>query len=210
MARPKGGYGKGIVGVTTVLNIWGANKGPLMYWAWAQGKDGKDFRETRDAAADAGTLAHSFIEAELKGEPLPSTDGIDPEVVSKAETSYIAWLDWAKLVDFQVVETEVSLVDQELKFGGTMDKVAIQNKLTLTDWKTSKGGVAYPEYWVQLAAYDHLWNLHFPDQIIHNYYLLILDKEQGGFSYHYKNNLVKHWDFFFHLLQAYHLYKEIK
>ena len=54
MARPKKGYGKGIVGVTTAINILGMNKGALMYWSWDQGRQGYDFREIRDSAAEAG------------------------------------------------------------------------------------------------------------------------------------------------------------
>ena len=210
MARPKKGYGKGIVGVTTAINILGMNKGALMYWAWDQGRQGYDFREIRDSAAEAGTLAHEMIEAELSGLSMPDTSKLDAEVVSKAETAYLSFLDWAKLVDFRVVETEISLVDPELKVGGTMDLVTIQGKPCITDFKTSKGGAAYPEMWIQLAAYGHLWSLHHPDQIAHDYYLLILDKNEGGFSYHHKHKLDKHLAIFKKCAEIYHLWKEIK
>ena len=63
MSRPKGGYkladGTKVPGVTTVIGKL-KDAGPLMYWAWQQGVEGKDFRETRDAAASAGTVVHAF------------------------------------------------------------------------------------------------------------------------------------------------------
>lgn len=210
MARPKSGYGPGIVGVTTAINMFGGNKGALMYWAWDQGRQGLDFRETRDKAADAGTLAHEMIEAELRGLPLPDTSQLDKEVVNQAETAYLSFLDWAKLVQYTIIETEISLVDPDLKVGGTMDKVSIQGKLCITDFKTSKGGTAYLEHWLQLAAYGHLWTLHHPEQPPHDYYVLILDKQTGGFSYHHKVKMDKHLEMFKHLVAVYHLYKEIK
>lgn len=209
MARPKGAYpyGKGNPGVTTVLNVLA--KPGLYYYYWEQGTMGAGFNEHRDKAAAAGTLAHEMIESELRGVSLPDCSTLDPEVVSKAETAYLSFLDWAKLVQFKVIETELSLVDEELHFGGTMDKVSIQDKLCITDFKTSKGGVAYPEMWLQLSAYGHLWNLH-NDEKVNDYYLLILDKEQGGFSYHHKHGLAKQWECFTHILRVYHLMKEIK
>jgi hypothetical protein len=151
-----------------------------------------------------------MIEAELTGQPMPDTSQLDPEVVGRAETAYLSFLDWARLVDFKVVQTELSLVDPDLKVGGTMDKVSIQGRLCITDFKTSKGGTAYPEMWIQLAAYGHLWQLHYPDHPIHDYYLLILDKNNGGFSYHHKHKLDKHLEIFKHCVEIYHLWKEIK
>ena len=38
--------------VTTVISRF-KEAGALMYWAWNEGKEGRDYRETRDAAADA-------------------------------------------------------------------------------------------------------------------------------------------------------------
>ena len=64
----KNAKGVRIPGNTTVINgNLGWSKNGLMYWAWEQGRNGKDFRQSRDDAADAGTLAHALIEADIKG-----------------------------------------------------------------------------------------------------------------------------------------------
>ena len=60
MARPYKGYeidGEKVPGVTTVLSRF-KESGALMYWAWKQGTEGKDFRETKQAAADAVQLRY--------------------------------------------------------------------------------------------------------------------------------------------------------
>jgi hypothetical protein len=129
--------------------------------------------------------------------------------VDKAETSFLAFLEWKRLVDYQVVATEMSLVDEELGFGGTCDHVLVKGKLAMADLKTSKA--VYGEYWAQVACYGHLWNLHHPDQLIDGgFYILQISKEDGGFSYHHKSNLDKYFEFFKNLLAAYKIAKELK
>ena len=60
--------GERIPGVTTVIGSnLGWSKGGLMHWAWEQGINGLDYRETRDAAANTGTIAHKMVEYEIKG-----------------------------------------------------------------------------------------------------------------------------------------------
>jgi len=56
----KNAQGKRIPGVTTVISNLGWSKGGLMHWAWEQGINGIDYKETRDKAADTGTIAHAM------------------------------------------------------------------------------------------------------------------------------------------------------
>jgi len=46
--------------VTTIIGRF-KESGGLIHWAWALGMEGKDYRQVRDSAADAGSLAHSMI-----------------------------------------------------------------------------------------------------------------------------------------------------
>jgi hypothetical protein len=200
--------GTRLPGVTTILNSWGGNKGALMYWAWDCGMKGLNYRDVSKEACDIGTLAHRMVEADMHGNVL-DTSPYPAEIVDKAETSFLAFLEWKRLVDYQVVATELSLVDEELGFGGTCDHVLIKGKLAMADLKTSKA--VYGEYWAQVATYGHLWNLHNPDQpILGGYYILQIDKLDGGFSYHHKPNLDKYFEFFKNLLAAYKIAKELK
>lgn len=212
MARPRSGYkdkaGNKLAGVTTVLNAWGGNKGALMYWAWNCGIEGKDYKKVSQEAADIGTIAHEMVEADLH-DRIFDTSKYPPELVDKAENALLAWWEWRRLVDFQVVGTEISLVDEELGYGGTLDHVLIKGKRVIADLKTSKA--VYGEYWAQVAAYGNLWMKNFPDQPIEGgYYILQIGKEDAGFSYHFKNNLDRYFEFFKNLLAAYKIAKELK
>ena len=179
MATLKGGYhladGKTRVpSVTTILSRF-KDSGPLIHWAWTCGKEGKDYRAERDAAANSGTLAHEAVEAWIKGQPYELTD-------EKAVKSYGAFLEWADQTQLKVTHTEIPLVSEKYRFGGTLDAMMIRGKRSLGDWKTSNG--VYPEYLCQIAAYGILWEENYPDQMIEGgYHLMRFDKTYGDFSH---------------------------
>ena len=210
MARPKKGYGttqdgRKFVGVTTPLSYFG-NKNGMIYAAWKLGTEGKNYQDEWYKAANAGTVAHEMIEAYLHKNPEIDLSEVPADVREKAETAYLGFLKWADLVQFNVISTEESLYDETLGLAGTIDLAAIQGKRCIIDWKTSKE--IYPENWGQLAAYKYLWEVNHPDQPIEEVYLLQLNKETGGFSYHHNPNLSNHWEFYQSVLKAYRLYKE--
>ncbi len=123
-----------------------------------EGMQGLDYRETRDKAADIGTLVHAAIEANIRGEAPPVMEEIP-------ERAYRAFLKWQAQNNLEILEQEVQLVSEEFKYGGTLDAVGIADgKHTLLDWKTSKG--VYKNYLLQLAAYAQLWNENYPDRKI--------------------------------------------
>ena len=164
MARPAKGYevdGEKVPGVTTVLNRF-KDSGGLIYWAWQQGKDGKDFRETRDKAADAGTCAHAMIEADWHGMTVDRAF-YKPETLAKADHAFLGYLEWKEQSKLQIIAPELSLVSRLHRFGGTMDAVMMNNRLTLGDYKT--GNAIYAEMLIQVAGgYALLWDEHHPDQ----------------------------------------------
>lgn len=201
--------GEKLSSVTTIIgqNL-GWNKGAMMGWAYNQGKAGLSLYEARDKAADIGTLAHLMINADVYGKVF-DTSPYPADTVDKAENAFLAWLDWKRLVDFKLIAAEMSLVDNELGFGGTFDKVSVKDKLSLTDFKTGKA--VYVDMWIQMSAYAHLWELHFPDQpLLGGYYILQLGKEDGSFSYHHKIKLDRHFEIFKHLVAINELHKEVK
>ncbi len=187
----KNADGKSLKGVTTILGILA--KPALIGWAYKQGIAGVPLYESRDKAADAGTLAHLYVENHLKGLPDPPRDGIPQDVVDKASSCYIAYLDWEKAHSFQMVKSELSLISEEYQFGGTIDIGAGVNELSIVDIKTS-GGV-YFSMKVQVAAYGHLYTENFPDTPIKGYHILRLG-EMGDFSHHYWPNLNEEWEVF--------------
>lgn len=209
--RPRKGYGltpggKKYIGVTTPLSYFG-NKNGMIYAAAKLGLDGIWYQDVWYAKRDAGTGAHTLIDAYLHGEPEPKlSEEWPPEVVEKAETAYLGFLKWADTVRFQTIETETTLYDEELGLAGTPDLAAIQGQTCIIDWKTS--AAIYPETWGQIAAYQHLWNVNHPDNPVHDGYILQLNKETGGFSHHHEPSLTFYWEFYRHVLEAYRIYKE--
>ncbi len=183
--------GKRLKGVTTILGI--LNKPALVGWAYKRGKDNLPLYESRDKAADAGTLAHAFVENHLKGLPEPSRDNLSEDVISKAESCFLAFLDWEKAHKFEMVKSELSLVSEQHQYGGTIDIGAITNELGIVDIKTSKD--VYFAMRCQVAAYGNLWNEHFPDKPVKGYHILRLG-DQGNFSHHYWPNLNKEFEVF--------------
>jgi len=208
--RPKGGYFVDEVRVPSVTTITGRFKasGALMHWAWKCGKDGKDYREERDSAASAGTLAHSMVEGWIRGEPIVCKHE-DPEVTARALKSFEAFLEWADQSSLKITHTEVPLVSKKYMFGGTLDGILIKGKRAIGDWKTSNG--IYPDYLVQIAAYKGLWEENFPDDPIDGgLHLIRFDKTYGDFTHRWWPELNTAWDSFLLERQLYENEKELK
>jgi len=211
MATLKGGYfladGKTRVpSVTTVISRF-KDAGALMWWSWNEGKEGRDFRETRDKAAEAGTMAHEAVEAWIRGANF-SFSG-DPDVCKRAEVAFGAFLEWADQTQLRVTHTEMPLVSEQHKFGGTFDAILVRGKRAMGDWKSSNG--IYPDYLIQVAAYGQLWRETHPDEPIDGgYHLLRFDKTYGDFKHHWWGELEAGWQAFLHLRALYDLEKELK
>ena len=205
--------GKRVPGVTTVIggNL-GWSKNGLIHWAWEQGINGVDYKDARDKAADTGTIAHAMVEHEVKGEKfdwpgLGFQMGGNKEQIKQAQNAYAAFCEWKELVKFKLLFAEHLLVSEKYKFGGQIDIAAIQGKRAIIDIKTSNA--IYEDHKIQVAAYGNLWNEHYPDDPIENYYILQLGKD-GSFSYHYWPDLSNAWRAFLLLRELHDLKKKLK
>jgi hypothetical protein len=217
--------GKRVPGATTVISTslgWG--KEGLLFWANRLGQEGKDHREERDAAADAGTIAHAMAEADVKGTPMPVRPGspteAEAETWTKAEAAYSAYRDWKESSKFRLILSEVSFVSNDLRFGGTLDAVAeLNGRVCLVDFKTSNS--MHPEHLIQMAAYRHLWErgvlFEHPDIFVkrdpfESIEILRFSKQGGDFHHaHYRHErLDKPWTAFQLLRQLYDLKKDIE
>lgn len=192
--------GEKLTGTTTVISgNLGWNKQQLMWWAWSQGKEGKDFRKTVQAAADAGTIAHYYAECDIKR--VPREIPIAPEETLKlAQSAYDAYLTWKVSSRVDIIQSEIPLVSERYQFGGTLDGIGLLNgAYCLIDFKTSNG--TYSDHLIQLAAYRQLWDENHPDQAITGgFHLLRFGKEAGDFHHHYYPDLAMAWSAFEHLL----------
>ena len=198
--------GTRVPSVTTVLGRF-KDAGPLMHWAWQCGKDGKDFRQERYAAATAGTLAHAAVEAHVHSQPIVWTG--ETSVVERAQKAFGAFLEWAEQTKLTVDKTELPLVSEQYRFGGTFDAILLGSKRAMGDWKSSNG--IYGEYLAQLAAYGQLWKENFPNQPIEGgFHLLRFDKTHGDFTHKWWGELDAGWKYFMALREAYEHDKELK
>lgn len=221
--------GQRLPSVTTILGL--LNKPGLVPWAYNLGLAGKDMEAARDGAADAGTIAHWWAEQDIKAPLPPGSDwkesrpnyvilggkaprkvylsDIDPEVLAKAEGAFEAYRTWKSMTRLELVASEVSLVSEELGFGGTLDAIGkIDGKLLLIDFKTSNG--TYWDHLLQIAAYGRLWNEnHAPDEHVQGYQLIRFGKEEGDFHQSHFPQLEKAWMCFAHLVPVYSLKKQI-
>ena len=120
--------------------------------------------ETRDEAADIGSLVPAMIERHYAGEDIQNLLFDQPaEVALRASRAFANFLDWYTGQSLTAVELERPLVSENLKFAGTFDMLArhARGHLTLIDWKSSKG--LYAEVPIQLAAYRLLLQEHGSD-----------------------------------------------
>jgi hypothetical protein len=184
MARPSSGYyaadGKRIPGCTTIIKCLDDSEG-LIFWAGQLGLQGIDYRTVRDAAANAGTLAHDLIEAEIRGWPAPACD--DEEQMRKASNVLKRFKEWHEQTKAVIESHERPMVSEKHRFGGTPDAVAtINGRRVLLDWKSSNS-VRAP-YLAQLGGYAILleecegW---MPEEA----HLLRFDKECESWTHHY-------------------------
>jgi hypothetical protein len=220
MARPKKGYyidGVRVPGVTTILSRF-KESGGLIHWAWKLGIDGKDYRAERDAAADAGTIAHALVEQYIHDEKPTVPAGTDKEVAKKARRAFKSYLEWEKRTQLEILEdktfgrcTEVSLTSKSLMVGGTIDAIGvIEGRVCLLDWKSSNG--VYCDYILQLAAYVEIWNENNPGSRISNggAELIRFSKENADFSHHHFEGFDDEIEAFRLMRRLYDLDKKIR
>lgn len=208
MPTPRQGYyvdGVKVPGVTTVLGRF-KESGGLIHWAWRLGTEGKDYKQVRDDAADAGTLAHEIIDTYINGGTV-TLEG-DSDLVKQALSAFQAYQNWEKSTGIKIDWTERQLVSKVHKFGGTPDAFGtLDNKPILLDWKTSNA--VYSDYLLQLAAYALLIEENYGIEV-QGYYLCRFSKENADFSIHHYPNLTDARRMFLLLREAYDLDKTLK
>lgn len=165
-----------------------ADASALAEWADEQARVQRGADEKRDAAGDEGHIVHQWIDDTTHGRELTAFPYSDAEGLARARKAFDAFQAWAAEVDLRVWATEIPLVSESLRCGGTLDSIAlVQGVLCLVDWKS--GGGCYPEHVIQQAAYrlllrelaasGKLRELLGFDDVPEGAVLLRLDKETG-------------------------------
>lgn len=219
MPHPKGGYklkdGTKVPGVTTIIGRF-KDSGGLLYWAFEQGKAAErgeisKLYDKRDSAAEAGTLAHTLVEAYINKTEYPNLSQYPEDIRKQAQQGYDNYIRWATDNKIQIIKQEETLVSEIYKFGGCPDALGVdsQRQLCILDWKTSNA--IYQDYLIQIAAYHKLWDENNPDNpITGGYHLLRFSKEHADFHHHYWSELQDAWEQFILFRRAYDIDKLLK
>ncbi len=143
-------------------NLGWATEG-LMGYAFHCARDGKNPWADRDFKADTGTLAHLFIEQEIRCEEIKAPEGVHPEMMQLALVGLCAWRAWRAGKTVEVIAVECPLVDGALGYGTTLDAVLrVDGRLAIFDWKIGK---LHDEMVIAAAAMWSAWNKNNPEQI---------------------------------------------
>jgi len=161
---------KPVQGVTTILGkviakdglvSWAAN---LAVEAMLDGATPEEAKKAhtlkKDKGADIGSEVHTAIENHFYGKKVQVTT---PEA-EKALQGFYEWLEPRKITS---IKNEIPVYSKKYNYCGTCDFIAeIDGRRYIGDWKTSDPKrdyknnrytgkfLAYPEHFIQVAAYD--------------------------------------------------------
>jgi hypothetical protein len=206
--------GTRVPGTTTVIGAChlGSIDG-LLGWANSLGRQGKDHKEERDKAADAGSACHEMVDCRAKKIPFDPSS-YQPQAIEKATGAFNAYLSWERQTNLRIVESELPLVSERYRYGGTLDAMLVNGLLSLGDWKTSNSLRA--SMLCQLAAYRNLWEENRPDQpITGGFHLLRFSRPEHPddpvhFSHHYWSDLTLAWEAFKHMRELYDIHARLR
>lgn len=128
------------------------------------------WRQKRQDAADAGSLAHRVLHKVLLGgarPKLPITPDLllapelTPDIVDAANNAIDAGLRFVDEHRIRVIQAESPRWSPTHGYVGTGDLIAeVDGKNSVLDWKTGKR--IYPEYFLQTASYQKAYEEEFP------------------------------------------------
>jgi hypothetical protein len=137
-----------------------------------------------------GSLAHRFLEAELKYRagtgPRPERPKVDlvlapeftPGMIDMANASITAGVSFLDEHDVRPLMLERVLFSPTEAYLGTVDFIGyVDGELVIGDWKSSKR--LYVEYWLQLSAYINAYLSEF-NVLIKKRYLWSIKKDGTG------------------------------
>jgi len=195
-----------VPGVTTVISNLGWNKNVLVAWARRLAIEEIDPEKVKYEASEIGTLTHYLIECDSTGEKA-DTSGFSQKVIDVAKNAFNCYLQWKSKHRIEYLQSELQLVSEKYKFGGTADRVCLlDGELSVLDWKTSNG--LYPEMKIQIVAYQHLYQENFSK--LPTPYLIHLSKKKKGMVEEAEvTDTETYWKIFLHLLRIYDLRKQL-
>jgi hypothetical protein len=201
--------GSEVCGATTIIGQ--INKPQLLMWVYRLASEKIKFWEVTNRSKNIGTIAHYLIECYCKGDE-PNQDFLDDYSKKEnkfAENSFQLFKLWLEMHDVIIVNTELQMVSETYKYGGTPDIIAYVDKvLTILDIKTGSG--VYPEVKYQLSAYKQLYNEKF-NADLQQCIVIHIPYEKHNFTEYIfkKDELTVAFEGFIHLLRFHEINKKV-
>lgn len=207
----KNSSGKRLPGVTTILSgNLGWDTQMLVAWARKVAMAGGDPNVIRDEAADTGTLAHYIVECFVNKTTPDYEKQYSPEQKAKAMNCVQGFKLWKDKYNPEFVVSELSLVNEDYGFGGTIDIISkIDNKLVINDLKTNN--YMSQKMVIQVSAYKKLYELH-TGESVDWCEIIQLNKDKPEYKlYRFHNEILDQgWKAFEMLLQLHKMKKEFE
>lgn len=216
MPHPKDGYhlanGDKVPSVTTILGQF-KDPGGLLQWAFKKGKNPaiKRLYDASQDAKDIGTITHALVEDDVYGREIVRPANITDAVWDAVMLGFGAYQDWKRRSRLIVIQTEVGLVSEKYRYGGTLDALTTigdEAARNLADWKTSNA--IYADYVVQIAAYANLVEENGLGPIVGGYDLCRFSKEFGDFHHLHLADLGGAFKAFLNHRENYDIYEVLK
>jgi hypothetical protein len=128
--------------------------------AWFKYNTPQFIREQSEKGKLIGTQIHDGIQAYIKGEKVEVKTEYSTEVSNALKSFALFRKDHPEI---KLHSSEVELTSEQHGFNGTLDCLAEDTELLITDWKTGNAKDKdkpdiYDEYRYQVAAYVNLYN----------------------------------------------------
>lgn len=147
--------------VTTILDAY--PKGPAFFEWLKQVGDKAD--DIRDAYGQRGSTVHNLTEWYDMGQEVTLMNEGKPQYTSMEWAMFERYIEFTSRFAPEILGIEMNYVSKNLGYGGTLDRIyKLNGKLYLIDIKTSN--YLHPHFWLQLAAYVHLFQERNPDHKI--------------------------------------------
>ena len=211
--------GKRIAGTTTISGRDPEGKQVLIIWANKKGLEGVCSIAFLNHSANIGTMAHKMVEAHLCGVNDETDIGVWTKWLygeheyfylyySYAVCAFRKYLTWrTDNPTFIPLEMELSLVDENLKYGGMIDFYGeLEGKKVLVDIKTSNH--IYSSHLLQVGGgYDNLLKVN--DYDVDDVYILNISRDKDEpYEFRKIENTKECFNRFKALLKDYYLEKK--
>ena len=199
--------GEIVPGGSTISGLWPEGKRELAGWMVKQTKLGFDHNLVARRAAEEGTCTHYLAQCSIMSET-PKLGTYPPDIVKVAKPSHKQFLKWLQNNDVITLGSELQMVSEKHRFGGTIDVLGILNgMLTVIDIKRTMA--IYTSHRIQLAGYCHMvaevLKIPVPDACI-----VRLTKAGTGYEALHYDNLDMEWEAFLLCRKMYDLMPQLR